>query len=236
MVNNKQIVIGLGEVGSAVLTNLVERYDVDTFDLSDEKIVEGEYDVLHICYPYSEDFVKITKAYKKRFNPKVIIIYSTLKVGTTKQIPRAVHSPIEGVHPNLAKSTKNFRRYIGFNNRKVASLARKIWYPITHKIRLVENSDITEFLKLASTTEYGLNIEFTRYKSQVIYALGGGYEIAKDWNKDYNKLYKAMGIDWARKYVLDAPEGPKGGHCVTPNARLLHEQYPNILVREVAEI
>jgi hypothetical protein len=58
----------------------------------------------------------------------------------------------------------------------------------------------------------------------------------KQWNLDYNELYKRLGMNQFQKFILDAPEGPKGGHCVTPNAKLLYGQYPDEQVKVVGEL
>jgi hypothetical protein len=65
--------------------------------------------------------------------------------------------------------------------------------------------------------------------------LGIDFERTKEWDKWVNDIYKYFDMPWATRYILNAPEGPKGGHCVTPNARILNKQYPDDLVRIVAE-
>jgi hypothetical protein len=63
------------------------------------------------------------------------------------------------------------------------------------------------------------------------------YGAVKEWDNWVNDLYNnVLGMPEYTRYVLDAPEGPKGGHCVTPNAIILNQQFPNVMVEQVAEI
>lgn len=220
------LVIGMGEVGSAVAGVLSEEYIVVTHDKNHEDIID-KIDVIHICFGYSEDFIDEVQSYIERFNPKLVIIYSTVPIGTTRKFgPQVVHSPIEGKHPKLRRSTKLFKRYIGYTNLDAAIMAYKLWSSIT-EVELVDNPNHTEFLKLASTSKYGINIVWAKYMKDVSDEIGMDYELVKDWDVAYNKLYTSMHLPEYRKFILDAEDGPIGGHCVVPNAELLNEQFPN---------
>lgn len=234
------IIVGFGEIGKAVfsvLNNGTRAGKVYIKDLQTKDATPvGGTDVMHVCFPYSEAFVMAVKDYIRAYKPEHVVIWSTLPIGTTKQIPGAVHSPVEGVHPHLASSIKQMVRWIGANNKGEGEFFVSYFKELLLATKVVDSSDFTEALKLLSTTEYGVNIEFARYKKQVAAAIGMDFELTKEWNKTYNKLYHNLDMEWARKYILDAPHGKKGGHCITPNARLLQEQYPDELVRIVAEL
>ena len=231
----KHLVIGIGEVGGAVMTNLMAlKHNVTTLDIKDEG-VKGKFDVLHICFPYSDNFVDAVKKYKRKFVPDCIIIYSTVPIGTTKKIKGAVHSPVEGKHPRLDFGVKTFKRYIGYNDFVVGKMAAEVWEELDN-YELFNNSDYTEFLKLASTSKYGINLVWAQYMADTAEKLGMDYALVKDWDRAYNTLYGRMGMGWAKKYVLDAPNGPIGGHCVTPNAELLDEQFPHEMLKMIKEM
>ena len=229
-------VIGMGEVGGAVYGALTKLYNVQTLDINKEKLREP-IDVIHICIPYSDKFVDIVKKYQRKFKPSLTIVYSTVPVGTCKKLGKTtVHSPIEGKHPKLVRSVEIFKRWIGYNDMEAGKQAEKIWSHIV-ECHLVNSSDFTEFLKLASTTEYGVNLAFADYKRKVAESLGMAYELTMDWNKDYNALYRRlMPGYYIRKFVLQSPEGRIGGHCVVPNAKLLNEQFPDELLGKVIEM
>jgi UDP-N-acetyl-D-mannosaminuronate dehydrogenase len=231
----QNLVIGMGEVGTAVAEVLSERYKIQTHG-EDYEDIYGKIDALHICFPYSDNFIKYVRQYMKRFDPLVVIIYSTVPVGTTKKLgAKVVHSPIEGKHPKLRRSTKIFTRFIGYNRGVSGTLAVRIWEPIVN-IKLIPDSDYTEFLKLASTSKYGINIVWAQYMANCAKELGMDYQLVKDWDRAYNSLYKQLKLVDYRKFVLDAPEGPIGGHCVVPNAEILDERFPSDLLKMIKEM
>ena len=226
------LVVGIGQIGSAVLRVLSEeKYNVYSRDLNNEHI-KADIDILHICFPYSEDFVKEVKKYRVKYKPQLVIIYSTVPVGTTKSIKHAVHSPIEGKHPRLYYSVKAGIRWIGYNDNEDKMLAQKIWGAIT-RYQSVEDSDWTEFLKLASTSKYGINIVWANYMDKVSKHLCMPYDYVKRWDQDYNALYSMLKMRSIRKFVLDPPGGVISGHCIVPNAELLDKQFPNDMVKMI---
>lgn len=234
----KSTVLGRGEIGKAVSKVIQATDTVTVYDILDEEPkTSSPTDVLHICFPPIDGFVKEVQGYIAQYKPEHVIIWSTVPIGTTKQIKGAVHSPVEGRHPNLDLSIKNMVRWVGANNTSEAEFFERYFKMLFINTKVVDNSDFTEALKLLSTTEYGINIEFARYKKMVANSLGMDFKLTKEWNRHYNKLYHNLGLsDIFQKFVLDAPEGPKGGHCVTPNAEILYEQYPSELVKIVGEI
>lgn len=224
------LVVGHGLIGQAV-GKLLGDYEWTDRDMP----AEGKYDVLHICFPYSEGFETFVKEYIKKHSPKYTIVYSTVPIGTCKGL-NVVHSPVEGNHPNLDMGLRFAERWVGYNTFSEGRFFNKFFKDIGLKVKLIKNSDHTEALKLLSTTEYGLNIEFARYKAHVARSIGMNYRLTKEWNQMYNNLYEDLQLPKYQKFILDEPIGPKGGHCVVPNARILQEQFPNKMVREVAEL
>lgn len=226
-------VIGMGQIGSAVYQVLSDADNkVETLDIHSEPI--SQTDILHICFGYSREFVKEVSRYQKLYEPRLTIIYSTVPVGITRGFEKTVHSPVEGRHPRLYYSVKTGNRFIGYNNKKDGQLAEEIWKPIT-RCELLENSDWTEFLKLASTSKFGINLVWEDYVNKVGQSLGMPHEIAKNWDKAYNQLYKKLHFPQFRKFVLDAPDGKIGGHCILPNAHLLNEQFPHDMLKMIKE-
>lgn len=226
------LVIGMGQIGSAVATVLLGGgYDVSMADIATERL-DKTIDVLHICFGYSDEFVQEVKKYQKAYQPRLIIIYSTVPIGTTKCVKSAVHSPVEGKHPRLSHSIKVGLRFIGYNDNQDKVLAQNIWRPIT-VCESLPNSDWTEFLKLASTSKYGINIVWADYMANVAGQLEMPYNYVKDWDKAYNELYGKLKMKHNRKFVLDPPDGKIGGHCVVPNAELLDNQFPHCMLKQI---
>ena len=226
---DKHLIVGMGEIGKAIKTIFT---DAQTSDLQ-SKAIEPPIDVLHICFPYTPDFVKFVKNYQHIFKSTHTIIYSTLPIGTTKQIPGAVHSPIEGRHPDLELSIRTATRWLGGSEKETRFFAGVFAYKFI-KTRRVKNSDFTEFLKIRSTAKYGINLIWTDYEKSVADSINMDFELLKDFDRDYNQLYHELGENWAQRYILDPPEGKVGGHCILSNAKLLNEQYPNEWLEKLA--
>jgi UDP-N-acetyl-D-mannosaminuronate dehydrogenase len=222
----KHLIIGMGEVGMA-LSHVLKKEKLQVRDLFDNN-VSLPIDMLHICIPYSETFVEVVKDYIEEYKPKHTIIYSSVPVGTTRQIGENVaHSPVEGIHPKLVAGFRNFTRWIGSTSVETTEACADFWIQYVSHTRATHNPDHTEFLKLYSTSKYGINIVFADYANNVAKHLGMDYEQVKHYDQDYNKLYTRIQRNQYKRYILDPPDGKIGGHCIVPNAELLSEQYPN---------
>lgn len=225
------LIVGYGEIGKAVHAIIGQA---GVIDLDRQEDIPETVDVLHVCYPYSQNFVAELQRYIQGYVPSQIIIYSTLPIGITKGFPGAVHSPVEGKHPDLEMSIRQMERWIGANAPEEAHFFANLFSELGIRTKIVGNSDFTEALKLMSTAEYGVNIIFAAYKASVAEALSMDYELTKEWNIEYNRLYRNLGMDKRfQKFVLDAPEGVIGGHCIVPNANILNGQFPSALLEQI---
>jgi hypothetical protein len=102
------LVIGMGEVGRALASIL----RAPTHDPMLKKTSRGQFHVLHVCIPYTKDFVSIVRAYEKEFLSTLTVVHSTVPVGTCATL-EAVHSPVRGLHPHLELGIKTFVKYFG---------------------------------------------------------------------------------------------------------------------------
>lgn len=230
----KSFVAGAGLIGSAVAEVISQCDTVIMYDRKDgeQPIISG-VDILHICFPYGKRFIENVNNYIAKYKPMHVIIWSTVPIGTTKQIRGAVHSPVEGRHPELPLSIRSMVRWIGTNNRGEGEFFEGYFKKIMTRTRVVPSSDYTEFLKIRSTSKYGINLVWTQYESEVAKDIGMDFRLLQDFDIDYNKLYHNLGMDWAKRYILNPPAGKIGGHCVVPNAELLDEQYPSELLKMI---
>lgn len=207
-----QLVIGCGEVGSAVADLLgADRCDVN---VSAPKSVYG---VLHICYPFSDSFVDSVGEYRSRFLADLVVIHSTVPIGTSRTCG-AVHSPVRGKHPDLIGGLKAFVKYFGGSRAKEAAALFSDKCPTY----CVPDQETTEALKIWDTTVYGVNIalekEIHRWCEENGVDFGVVYEHA---NRTYNDGYRNLGYPDYSKYVLKHADGKIGGHCVVPNVRFI---------------
>lgn len=218
--NKKHLIIGNGEVGSAIFKVLKPRYDVFLRDKNNE--ISGRFDVVHICYPFVKNFIEITRNYIKKYRPGLVIVHSTVPVGVTRKIsPTAVHSPIRGVHPNLEKGIKTFVKYFG---GKKSNDAEKIFKNIGIKTACFKKPETTELLKILDTTYYGWNIIFAKETKRICDKLGLDFnEVYTIANQDYNDGYKKLGKSNVVRPVLKPVSGKIGGHCVVQNCDLFDD-------------
>lgn len=215
------LILGKGEVGSSLYKILSGIYKIDILDKNES--TSYKYDILHICFPYSENFVKYVKEYIDKYKPKVTVIHSTVPVGTTVSCGKNVfHSPVRGKHPNLVESLKLFTKEIGGRPEELGYKLQTYFRDAGIPARYLEKlSEDTEFAKIMSTTYYGWNIVFCKEMKKLCDKKGIDFNfVYKMWNDDYNKYYRQLGDKQYTRPVLDPIPGPIGGHCVVQNCVL----------------
>lgn len=228
----KQLVIGLGEIGTAIQT-ILGCDSFDTYGEPFEKVVEKGgvkfgYDVIHICFPFSKDFIVNVQWYmsvfgipsKDGYKFPLVIIHSTVPVGTC-DANGWVHSPVRGVHPELEKGIRTFVKFFGGNNADAAADLFRIKGITCASVQYAKN---TEALKLWDTTIYGWNILLEKAIHEYCEKRGLDFEMVYSYaNETYNQGYAALGHSEYSKYVLKDFPGPIGGHCVQENWELLDD-------------
>ncbi len=216
MENTRHLVIGLGQIGSAIRDIL----DADCIDSSEDKsnFEERKYEVLHICFYYEAGFNEVVQKYQSRFSPTIAIIHSTVPVGTSKKL-FAVHSPCRSIHPNLREGIMTFVKY--FVEEKAEEAAR-YFNDCGIKTHTHPSSRNTEALKLWDTTIYGRNIilDQTIFTYCKVNSLDFDLVYTKA-NESYNDGYKNLGHPEYKKYILKHVDGKIGGHCVIDNLKPL---------------
>ncbi|MDD4332552.1 MAG: hypothetical protein PHT51_00365 [Patescibacteria group bacterium] len=219
-------VLGFGEVGKAV----AQFYKNPLIgDKGKNEFIVG-MDFLHVCIPYSKEFVGEVLKIIRKFHPKYVVIHSTVAVGTTRKIGKEfkniAHSPIRGVHPNLHKGIKTFVKYVGSDDNKTAQVVSKHFRNLGMKVLACKDSRATELGKLLDTTYYGSCISFHHYAFKLCQKLNLDFDIVmKDFNTTYNEGYKKLGKKNVIRPVLFPPQGKIGGHCVVSNAKILKKQF-----------
>ena len=230
------IIIGTGEVGSAIYKIQKEQNKkVGSVDIADKdfqkKLLEYKAETLHITFPYfnKKQFVNSFKAYIRNFEPSLVIIHSTVPVGTTDVLGKIfddifiVHSPVRGQHPNLYESLKYFVKYIGTDDDMAYEIAKDELKGMP--VKRMKSAKTSELAKLLCTSYYGVCISWHREMKKMCDKFGVDFgEAVTDLNKTYNKGYKKFRPNVIRP-VLTPPEGKCGGHCVIPNKKLLSAQY-----------
>ena len=225
--NIDHIVIGLGEVGSA-LQSILKCESLDTFKNIDTT-TQQYYAFIHICFPYSKDFVKQVEAYKAKYSNGCVVIHSTVPIGTSEKC-NANHSPVRGVHPNLKEGVLTFVKFVsGKDARHICQELSK--FNIITKV--VVGTKNTEAMKLWDTTQYGVNIMLEKEIHEFCVKNGLDFDIIyTEANKTYNQGYQILNMPQYQKFVIEHREGKIGGHCVIPNAHLLNTPSAKRLLKD----
>ena len=221
---NNSLIIGYGEIGKA-LSNVLNGSDILDKHIDTEYSLDDAYDIIHICFPYSDKFIREVKAYQKKYKAKYTVIHSTVPVGTSKKC-NAVHSPVIGIHPNLESGIKTFIKYLGGKDaHRVANYFRKSGL----RVYLYDKSETTELMKILSTTKLGMDSEYTKEVKRLCDKYKIPFEAWTLWTQNYNEGYQKLGYpEYARPNLIPIM-GKLGGHCVLPNCDLLKSKFTDLV-------
>ncbi len=213
------LVIGLGEIGKAV-QNI---FDCHGRDIDDENI--EDYDIVHICFPYSDNFVSQVRMYDAIHGPSYLIIHSTVPPGTSREL-NAIHSPVIGIHPYLEESIRTFTKFLG---GEAASLVADEFRKRGIKVFLFDKQETTELMKILDTTFYGVCAEYTKDVKRQAQAHDVPFEAWKIWTDNYNQGYQKLGYPEYTRPNLVPIMKTLGGHCVLNNASLIETKFTKLL-------
>jgi len=227
----KGLIIGYGEIGKSLFNILSKEYKCDTYDENESyyknvfDLSFRDYEIIHICFPYSKDFIKDVKKFQKIIKPKFTIIHSTIPVGTSKKL-NAIHSPCLGIHPHLEKSMTTFIKFLG---GKDASLVADYFRRAGMKVYLVDKSESTELMKVLCTSFYGLCVEYTKDVKRLCDKNEVPFELWTIWNNNYNEGYSKLDMkEFIRPNLI--PINKKiGGHCVIPNLDFIKSDFTELI-------
>lgn len=220
------MVIGTGEVGTALYDILSETYPISKYDISDGDMPDKNIDILHICFPWSDSFIGSVEKYQKKYTPKHTVIHSTVPVGTSDSLG-ATHSPIRGMHPHMKEGILKFVKFVGgCGADEVADYFRRAGI----KVKVCRASQTTEMAKLISTLYYGVCIEFVKDAECLCIDAGVPFSEAFTlWQQTYNDGYAKLNRPEYMRPVLEPIQHKIGGHCVLPNALLLKSKFSDMV-------
>ena len=237
------LVVGLGEIGRTLFELLkeTESFTVYGLDLDEEKTratcqdqskLPQKPDVMHICLPCKnqDGFVATVDRYAKQFEPKLLIINSTVPPGTTKKAQRVctclvAHSPARGVHKSpehMKWEMKRWTKYVGGADAKAAEAACKHFEKMGLKVKTLKGCAETELAKLFETT----------YRAWMIACFQEMHRISRTFEADFDDVVDFL--EDTHRVRLDRPimfPGFIGGHCLIPNTELLLHSYDSEFLR-----
>lgn len=214
------IVVGLGEVGGALIEVLSEKYHC--FGIDENTAVE-EYPkdckILNICIPWGNHFVEIVNEYIERLRPDLTINHSSVPIGTTKKLNgNVIHSPVRGKHPNIKDGLKKYVKFVGYNNDDGLVMG-SAYLDKVFKTDFVYNTDCTEFLKIQSLAKYLVYLGLADEINEMAETVGCKFSHVQEWDRTQNKAINDF-YDDMKWPVLSAPKGKIGGHCVMQVTKL----------------
>ncbi len=228
------ILIGFGEVGSALHEVLSERRDFAIADPAKGFNPEPfEADWCHICIPYTDTFVSTMVEYVRKFEPQNVVLHSTLPIGTTRQVEKALdyaadvyYSPIRGRHPRLARYIRDFPKWYACSIQgELDERFRTYFAAAGIQTRKAPNFEALEWYKLLETFTYGYNLvmwqEIERQAKKIPGHKDTNLSELKSWLHEKRKVYDG---DLGAVPIYDLVPGPIGGHCILSNIELLKEQ------------
>jgi len=244
------LIVGFGAVGKA-MHSVVAEYSPDSnvgfLDLNDEDTNEGhekDLDVMHICIPFSNDFVDQCEDYINDWKPELVIINSTVELGTCELLrdvtgARISHVPIRGIHCQLKNGIMWFPVMIGATS-KSALIKTEQYYRnelefADTNIHICKSSRETELGKLLSTTTYGVHLEWTRQMKAICDSYGVDFnEAVTKFTETYNEGYESLDLEkFIRPVLTPVSNDGCGGHCVIENGIILFNNKYNSIVKQI---
>lgn len=221
---SKCVVVGLGEIGRPLLELIQTRHTAMGVDL-DPVHIEGECEIMHICYPFQiDDFVKTTAEYIRKYRPGLTIVNSTVIPGTTRAIAAAsglpvVYSPVRGKHAHMKEELLHYVKFVGGLDRAGSEQAAEHFKTIGMKTRILSSPEAAELAKLSETTYFGVLITWAQEVERYCDQLGLDYD-------EIIAFYEEI------KYLPPTAYFPGviAGHCVMPNVKLLQTLFTSKLL------
>lgn len=220
---NKDIIIGNGVIGSAICELLASIKEVCCWDIDSSKCVGnpvGLFDVVHVCFPFDENFIHNVICYAEWFEFKELVIHSTVKPRTTVNLQKLfsqpiVFSPVRGVHGRMLKDLRRYTKF--YASEKEASYFVEEMKKAGVKTERWSSTTCLELAKvLMGTSYYGWLIVF----AQRVKILADKYGV------DENELW--VFTEEIHEFLGNRPrmfsgEGI-GGHCILSNLELLGDE------------
>lgn len=239
MLKTKQIVVGMGEIGLPILKLLSKSFTATGYDTRKELMNTNQYlklkdldtSFLHVCIPYTDNFIpNIINLYKK-FKPKCIVIHSTVKPNTTKILQKklpipVIYSAIRGVHKRMFYDLKRYVKFFALEKDS----PKKRWAIITFSKIMGKCGVKTKRMSKPITLELAKIICDTSYYGWLINYAQISRIVAMKNKVDYDEMWSFA--DEIHKFLGNRPKmfpGFIGGHCVIPNLSLIDNEVLNTI-------
>jgi hypothetical protein len=234
MKNEKDVVVGLGEIGIPILKLLSKSQNVVGYDINPKLMNQKKFDscknldtvFLHICIPFSKKFQSNVRRLYKQFLPSCIIIHSTVSPYTTKKLQHNLEIPIiysatRGIHKRMLRDLRRYTKFFAIEK----DAPREKWAS-THFTKIMKKSGIkTKKMSKPLTLEIAKIVVDTSYYGWLINYAQMSHAISTRHKIDYDEMWSFS--DEIHKFLGNRPKmfpGFIGGHCVIPNLSLIDEK------------
>lgn len=209
------LVVGLGEIGRPLLGILREAHDAAGRDIEDRHF-DG-VQVLHLCFPYSPDFVSAAARYVSLYEPGVVVVNSTVVPGTTTEIQEktgvpAVYSPVRGKHARMTEELRSYRKFVAGTSAQAVAQVEDHFTAAGMATQRMSSPEALELAKLLETTYFGVLVAWAQEMDRFAGAVDADY-----W--ETTAFMEEIGFFPPVRFQ----PGYIGGHCVMPNLELLEQ-------------
>ncbi len=236
---NKDVVAGLGEIGSPILQLVSRACPAVGFDIRKELVDKKKFEryqeletqFLHVCIPFNRNFVPSVMSLYKKFHPQGVVIHSTISPGTTSKIQAklpvpVIFSPTRGVHKRMLHDLKRYTKFYGIDS----NAPRAHWADLTYE-RLMRRCKVrTKRMSKPITLELAKIVVDTSYYGWLITYAQLSNMIAIKNKVDYDEMWSFA--DEIHRFLGNRPKmfpGFIGGHCLIPNLDLIHHETLNLI-------
>jgi len=221
------LVVGLGEIGGPLLDILRGAHDAAGRDIEDHPF-DG-VQVLHLCFPYTSDFVSSASRYVSLYEPAVVVVNSTVVPGTTREIQEktgvpAVYSPVRGKHARMTDELRRYRKFVAGASAQAVGLVQDHFAAVGITTRCMSSPEALELAKLLETTYFGVLVAWAQEMDRFAGAVDADYWEAVDFFEEID-FFPPVGFQ----------PGYIGGHCVMPNLELLEQVRPSPFIDVMRE-
>jgi len=228
----KDLVIGLGEIGLPIFKLLSRKIPTEGFDKNPELNIQKpstkNYKIcfIHICIPFNKSFINEVLKLEKKFKPRGIVIHSTISPHTTEKLQKKLDVPViysatRGIHKRMLDDLKRYVKFYSVyeyapNSKDLTKKFETRLKKCNIKFQKMSDPLTLELAKIiCDTSYYGWLINYAQI-SKII---------TEKENVDYDEMWTFS--DEIHKFLGNRPKlfpGFIGGHCVIPNLDLINEK------------
>jgi UDP-N-acetyl-D-mannosaminuronate dehydrogenase len=233
------LILGAGQIGEGLGAVLESKHRVQYHDpgkgifyVAPQLLFEVDY--LHVCIPGTiPDFLEQVVKAVKEFNPKIVVLHSTVVPGTTRLIASKicvpiVHSPIRGKHPHLDIGVATYLKHIGYIDRTAALQVAEHFEEAGIAAEIYDRPETTELGKILELFRYGMEVMMITKQAELCKSYHVDFESTiAEFIKSYNIGLCQLDLGTLAQPLPTPMEGNKlGGHCVIENCWELFKALP----------